>query len=60
MSYIASEALKLFARYQSGESPYQMRLQLSKYDLPAPMRLNAFVANDWDLNTGWKKWQSAR
>ncbi len=60
MNHIASEALKLFASYQSSDTPYQMRFRLSKYDLPAPMRLNAFVSSDWDLNTGWNKWQSAR
>lgn len=60
MNHIASQALRLFASYQLDNSPHQMRFRLSTYDLPAPMRLNAFVARDWKLNTGWTEWQSAR
>ena len=59
MDDVANSAMALFALYHSPETPYRMRLRLSKVDLPGPMRLSAFITEDWDINTGWKKWQSA-
>ncbi|RBP48830.1 DUF4390 domain-containing protein [Arenicella xantha] len=58
MDYVASSAMGLFNHYHSPETPYRMRLRLSKVDLPGPMRLSAFITEDWDINSGWKKWQS--
>ena len=59
-SYIAEHALNLFEFYNSDEQPYSMRLSLNKYKLPGPMRLNAFISDDWELDTGWIAWQSER
>ncbi|MGK0375321.1 MAG: hypothetical protein ACJA2E_001798 [Arenicella sp.] len=66
MTYISQTALSYFYKYiskhqgqKSHSSPeYTMRLRLSKTKLPGPMRLTAFIANDWDLDSGWTSWQS--
>lgn len=60
MNYVANSAMGLFNHYHSADTPYRMRFRLSKVDLPGPMRLSAFITADWDINTGWKKWQSAQ
>lgn len=63
MSYIGETALRRFAEYRSqypasSEDIHRMRLRLSKTRLPGPMRLSAFIAKDWDLDSGWISWQS--
>jgi len=68
MAYIGETAISQFTDYQqkwsSGEvndkthSSQKMRLRLSKTKLPGPMRLTAFITSAWDLNSGWKSWQS--
>ncbi len=62
MTYICETTLARFSKYQTVQSDstnkHKMRLRLSKTKLPGPMRLNAFIANDWDLNSGWTSWQS--
>jgi len=39
---------------------HQMRLHLSATGLPAPLRLSAFINNEWKLDSGWNPWQSAQ
>lgn len=56
MNYLASEAQRLFDDYLENNKRYEIRLSLSKYQLPGPIRLSAFLASDWDLDTGWVKW----
>jgi len=62
MAYISEASLARFSEYNSKQnrpsSIHKMRLRLSKTKLPGPIRLTAFIANDWDLNSGWKLWQS--
>jgi len=60
MGFVAQQAQTFFRRYHSQKSGYHMRVRLSKTELPSPIRFNAFIAKDWDLNTGWKSWQSAQ
>jgi len=60
MGFVAQQAKNIFSTYNSADTPYQMRVRLSKTELPSPIRFNAFIATDWDLNTGWNSWQSAR
>jgi len=60
MGFVAQRAEAMFNRYNLTEEKYQMRVRLSKTELPSPIRFNAFVSQDWDLNTGWKSWQSAQ
>jgi len=64
MNYISQAALDRFSKYHSKHphslslSEHEMRLRLSKTKLPGPMRLTAFIGSDWDLDSGWKVWQS--
>ncbi len=62
--YIGSESIRLFSDYTqetknlitSDESVAHLRLALDKYKLPGPVRLSAFVSNQWDFDTGWITW----
>ncbi len=58
-NFIAAEARKLLESYSSSALPYSMRISLNKFDLPTPMRLKAFIADAWDVDTGWIRWASA-
>jgi hypothetical protein len=66
MTFISQAALGYFSKYISkrqkqqpgSHAEHKMRLRLSKTKLPGPMRLNAFIASDWDLDSGWTSWQS--
>ncbi|MFT5572396.1 MAG: hypothetical protein ACI9FR_001319 [Cryomorphaceae bacterium] len=58
MNYLSGEAQRLFNAYFEKNPQYEIRLSLSKYELPGPIRLSAFLASDWDLDTGWVKWDS--
>ena len=58
MAYISRVSLELFGNYSSLQNEYKMRLSLSKYELPGPMRLNAFISSDWNLDTVWIAWAS--
>jgi hypothetical protein len=66
MTYISGASLSFFsthiAEHQAQQThlptTHKMRLRLSKTKLPGPMRLTAFIASDWDLDSGWKSWQS--
>lgn len=52
-NYIAAQSVMLLEFYHDTDNPYSMRLSLNKYDLPGPMRLNAFLSSEWELDTGW-------
>ncbi|MFQ3243775.1 MAG: hypothetical protein ACI9SP_000400 [Arenicella sp.] len=66
MTYISRASLSSFSNYIAKHQAHQhhlpsehkMRLRLSKTKLPGPMRLTAFIASDWDLDSGWTSWQS--
>jgi len=63
MAHIGETALARFSNYHAQQQPHpssmhKMRLRLSKTKLPGPMRLTAFIAKDWDLDSGWKSWHS--
>ncbi len=57
MIYIRKTIQRQFRRYASEEPELQLRLSLNKVELPAPMRLTAFLSNKWDLDSGWSRWQ---
>ena len=59
-NYVADQALILLEFYDDAKNEYSMRLSLNKFELPGPMRLNAFISDAWDIDTGWLAWQSAR
>ena len=58
-NYIAAQALILLESYDDEQNHYSMRLSLNRFDLPAPMRLHAFISKAWHLNTGWIAWRPA-
>lgn len=64
MSYIAKRSMDLFLEYhvqdEHSDDPHAMRLRLSKTELPGPLRLSAFITKEWDLDSGWTSWKSAR
>lgn len=59
MNFIAAQTRALLETYSSTNEPYSLRVSLNKYRLPAPMRLKAFIAGEWELDTGWIVWTSA-
>ena len=58
MDYIATQSVALLAAHTDTPEAYSIRTNINKYELPGPMRLNAFISPDWDLDTGWVAWQS--
>lgn len=57
LNFITSQALILLESYSSFDAERRMRISLNKFELPAPMRLQAFLLNQWDLDTGWLAWE---
>jgi hypothetical protein len=55
-NYIAVQTVLLLEHYNDSNNSYSLRLSLNKFDLPGPMRLNAFLSNAWDFDTGWILW----
>jgi hypothetical protein len=54
--YIAAQSVLLLELYHDSDNLNSMRLSLNKFDLPAPMRLNAFLSRAWNSDTGWVSW----
>jgi len=59
IDFMTEQANELFNSYYDHDDQHHMRISLSKYELPGPMRLNAFISSEWDLDSGWKKWASS-
>ncbi len=57
MSYITKSAQNLFQSYAQQKPELQLRISLSKFMLPAPIRLTAFTSNEWKFDSGWGTWQ---
>ena len=56
--FISEQSIKLLNQYASQQSDAKMRLSLNKFKLLGPMRLNAFIAKQWSIDTGWGSWSS--
>jgi len=56
--FISEQSIKLLTQYSNQQSDARMRLSLNKFKLLGPMRLNAFIAKEWDIDTGWTSWSS--
>ena len=55
--FITNQSFKFLQSYTSNQGDdVSMRLALNKFKLPGPMRLNAFIAKQWDIDTGWISW----
>ena len=57
--YITEQSIKFFDTYSSDKENTQMRVAIDKFKLPGPIRLNAFIADDWNIDTGWISWTPA-
>lgn len=60
VAFISKTITNLFRNYALEKPETQLRIHLSKYDLPAPIRLSAFTSNKWSFDSGWALWQSAK
>ncbi len=58
VAFISKTIQNLFRDYAASQPDTQLRVSLSKYELPAPMRLTAFISEQWDFDSGWGRWQS--
>lgn len=58
-NYITTQAVILLENYTTFDPNRKMRLSLNKFELPGPMRLQAFIFDVWDLDTGWLSWDFA-
>lgn len=54
--FISEQSVKFLNQYASKQSGAKMRLSLNKFKLLGPMRLNAFIAKQWNIDTGWILW----
>jgi len=57
-NFIMEKSIKFFKQYSAQRTSTQMRLSLNKFKLPGPIRLNAFIADYWNIDTGWVSWSS--
>ncbi len=56
-NFITAQSLILLESYTTYDSQRKMRISLNKFELPGPMRLQAFLQDKWDLDTGWLAWE---
>jgi len=54
--FIIEQSMTFFSLYSSNKNNTQMRLSLNRYKLPGPIRLNAFIADHWNIDTDWISW----
>ena len=57
LDFVAYQAFLLLESYNNQADQHVMRVYLNKFKLPSPMRLNAFLSEAWDYNSGWQHWQ---
>lgn len=55
-TFITEQSIKLFRQFSAENSNTVMRLSLNKFKLLGPMRLNAFISEQWNIDTGWISW----
>ncbi len=58
VAHISKSVQNLFAAYAREKPAIELKVSLSKYDLPAPIRLTAFTSAQWNFDSGWGQWQS--
>jgi len=55
-AFITEKSIDFFRQYANKHNDAQMRLSLNKYKLLGPIRLNAFISEPWNIDTGWISW----
>ncbi len=58
VAFIGKSAQNLFYEYVRQDPETQLRISLSKYELPAPIRLSAYTSKQWNFDSGWAAWKS--
>ena len=58
VSFIKEQSIKLLNLYGNENGNTVFRLSLNKFKLLGPMRLNAFTAKQWNIDSGWISWSS--
>lgn len=58
VAFIGKSAQNLFYEYANKKPKTELRISLSKYELPAPIRLSAYTSKQWNFDSGWAAWQS--
>lgn len=56
MEYIANISMIQLDSFRYQHSKTAIRVNLNKFDLPSPMRLDAFISQGWKNDTGWVVW----
>lgn len=59
VSQISKLIKKQFIEYSESSPNLELRVYLSKTELPAPLRMAAFASSQWDFDSGWGPWISA-
>lgn len=59
LDFIANEALDILKSYHSNGENVAMQSRINTFKLPSPIRLKAFLSNDWDIDETWYSWASA-
>lgn len=58
VAYITKTTQDLFRNYAKVSPRLELRVALSKLELPAPLRLGALTSTNWSFDSGWQAWQS--
>lgn len=56
VSQISKQVKRLYQEHLKKQPNTEVRIYLSKTDLPAPMRMAAFASSQWDFDSGWVTW----
>ena len=53
---ISKQVKRLYREHLKEQPNTEVRIYLSKTDLPAPMRMAAFASSQWNFDSGWVTW----
>lgn len=59
LDFIANQSLDILKSYHSNGQKVAMQSRINTFKLPSPIRLKAFLSNDWDIDETWYSWTSA-
>lgn len=58
LDFISSLALDILKSYHGNGQSVAMQSRINTFKLPSPIRLKAFLSNDWDIDDTWYSWAS--
>lgn len=56
VAQISKLVKRLYQEHVKEQPNTEVRVYLSKTDLPAPMRMAAFASSQWNFDSGWGSW----